>query len=364
MSTVLELSPLRQRHEELGARFGDRSGRELVRGYTDPAAEYAALRGGAAIVDRWDRAQLRLHGRDPVGMVQGLITNDLAGAPEGRGVYAALLTARGRMLADLRAYRLGDGAVLLDLDIGAVGGAVDHMKKFVPPLFARIDELGDSGSVLGVCGPESRALISHLTAGWADSDLAEESFIESEFEGESLLVTRTDYTGTEGYDLFISSDHAGALWDHLLATGGVPVGQSALDIVRLEAGRPRWGAELDEKVFPIEAGLQERAISQTKGCYTGQEVIIRILHRGRVNWHLRGLALGDVPAPAPGAALVQPGEEKSVARITSACYSSLHDETIGLGYVRREVEPPATLRLGEGDGPEVGVYELPVPVRD
>jgi len=359
MSTVLELSPLRQRHEELGARFGDRSGRELVRGYTDPAAEYAALRGGAAIVDRWDRAQLRLHGRDPVGMVQGLITNDLAGAPDGRGVYAALLTARGRMLADLRAYRLGDGAVLLDLDIGAVGGAVDHMKKFVPPLFARIDELGDSASAIGVYGPESRALISNLTAGWADSDLAEESFIESEFEGESLLVTRTDYTGTEGYDLFISSDHAGALWDHLLATGGVPVGQSALDIVRLEAGRPRWGVDLDERVFPIEAGLTERAISQTKGCYTGQEVIIRILHRGRVNWHLRGLFFGDTTLPEEGTELYRPGETRSLGRVTSAALSPYYDQVIGLGYIRREVEPPAVLSLGSPDGDEVRVVELP-----
>src|SRR5690625_5059916 len=96
-------------------------------------------------------------------MVQGLITDDLAGAPDGRGVYAALLTARGRMLADLRAYRLGDGAVLLDLDIGAVGGAVDHMKKFVPPLFARLDELGDSDSAFGVYGPESRAPFTILT---------------------------------------------------------------------------------------------------------------------------------------------------------------------------------------------------------
>jgi folate-binding protein YgfZ len=140
------------------------------------------------------------------------------------------------------------------------------------------------------------------------------------------------------------------------------VGHSALEVLRIEAGRPRWGAELDETVIPIEAGLRDRAISQTKGCYTGQEVIIRILHRGRVNWHLRGLFLGDVPAPAAGVELFRPGESKPVGRVTSACLSPLHDQTIGLGYVRREVEPPEVLRLGDPEGSEARVYELPLPL--
>ena len=106
---------------------------------------------------------------------------------------------------------------------------------------------------------------------------------------------------------------------------------------------PRWGAELSEDTIPLEAGLGERAISTTKGCYTGQEVIIRILHRGHVNWHLRGLLLGDAPVPAHHSTLTRPDVEKPVARITSACVSPRFDQTIALGYVRREVEPPAGL---------------------
>src|SRR5690606_15899076 len=134
---------------------------------------------------------------------------------------------------------------------------------------------------------------------------------------------------------------ADALRDALVEHGAHACGHAALDVLRIEAGVPRWGAELDETTIPLEAELGERAISTTKGCYTGQEVIIRILHRGHVNWHVRGLRLGDAPVPARGATLTRSDTDKSVARITSACVSPRFDQTIALGYVRREVEPPA-----------------------
>lgn len=359
---MIESSPLRSYHEALGARFFTVAGRELVRGYGDPAGEYAAAREGAALVDRWERTQLLLHGREPVKMVQGLITNDLEGAAEGQGVYAALLTPKGKMIADLRAFRRGAGDVLLDLDIAARPGALEHMRKFIPPLFARIDDLGVRSGVLGLYGPTSRGVVGEVLGEAPRVDLPEESFLEVEFDGAPVLAARTEYAGGEGYDLFAPAEVLPALWEAASGAGARPVGQSALEVLRIEAGRPRWGAELDETVIPLEAGLRDRAISQTKGCYTGQEVIIRILHRGRVNWHLRGLFLGEAPVPAAGVELFRPGEPKPVGRVTSACLSPLHDQTIGLGYVRREVEPPEVLRLGEPEGPEARVYELPLPL--
>jgi len=356
-----ESSPLRSYHEGAGARFVSVAGREAVRNYGDPAGEYAAIRGGAAVVDRWDRVQLRLHGRDPLKMVQGLITNDLAGAPEGRGVYAAMLTPKGKMIADLRAFRLGSGEVLVDLDAGARPGAVAHLRKFVPPLFARIDDLGGRSGALGVYGPSARGVVAEVLGlgDWAGE--GEESFREVEFGGGAVVVVRTGYTGGEGYDLVASAELLPSLWEGLVGAGARPVGQSALEVARIEAGRPRWGAELTEAVIPLEAGLADRAISTTKGCYTGQEVIIRILHRGHVNWQLRGFFLGEIPVPAEGAEFFRPGEEKVVGRLTSACVSPMYDQVIGLGYVRREVEPPARLRLGAPDGPDVVVHELPFP---
>jgi folate-binding protein YgfZ len=359
---MIESSPLRPYHEKLDAHFTVLAGRELPRSYGDSAAEYAAVRKGVGIVDRWDRTQIRLHGRDPVKMVQGLITNDLAGAPEGQGVYAALLTARGRMIADLRAFVRENGDVWLDLDVAAREAVIAHIRKFVPPLYARVDDLDTSAGVIGVYGPEARGLVSELLGVELDEALPEESFQEATFQDGTVVVLRTEYTGGEGYDIFAAAESLPSLWEAFTGAGAEPVGHSTLEVLRIEAGQPRWGSDLDDTVIPIEAGLRDRAISQTKGCYTGQEVIIRILHRGRVNWHLRGLFLGEAPIPPAGTELFRPGEEKPVGRVTSACDSPLHDQAIGLGYIRREVEPPAVLRLGDPDGPEIRVYEHPLPI--
>lgn len=359
---MAEQSPIHSIHEELGARFGEVAGRLLPRNYGDPAAEYRAVRNGAGVVDRWDRAWIRLTGRDPVKMIQGLVTNDLAGASEGQGVYAAMLTPKGKMLADLRAFRTAGGSVLMDVDAAALQGVLDHLKKYVPPLFARPEHLGAGYDLLGVYGPRSRELVNAVLGTEIPEGFAEEAFVLGAFDGQEVMAIRTEYPGEDGYDLLAPASVLEPLWRAVVAAGAVPVGHGTLEVLRIEAGRPRWGAELTEDVIPIEAGLRDRAISQTKGCYTGQEVIIRILHRGRVNWHLRGLTLGEAPAPAAGVELFRPGEAKSVGRVTSACNSPLYGQTIALGYVRREVLPPSTLRLGDPEGAEVGVVELPIPL--
>src|SRR5690606_16123053 len=149
-----------------------------------------------------------------------------------------------------------------------------------------------------------------------------------------------------GFDVIVRSDVAERVWERLTEAGARPAGHATLDVLRIEAGSPRWGAELDETTIPLEAGLRERAISETKGCYTGQEVIIRILHRGHVNWLLRGILLGDAAAPARDTPLLDPGAGRKVGRITSAAWSPKHSQTIALGYVRREVEPGTELHLG------------------
>jgi folate-binding protein YgfZ len=358
---MAENSPLQAIHERHGARFAELHGRLVPRNYGDAGAEYAAVRERAGVADRWDRALIRVYGRDPLRMIQGLITNDLAGAPSGQGVYAAFLTAKGKMVADLRAFRRPDGDIVLELDVGALENAMEHLRKFVPPLFARFEALETAG-VLGVYGPASREMVERALGIQVPADLREEGFVTVDVDGGGALVARTLEYGEDGYDLILPTDALEGVWESLVEAGARPVGYAALDVLRIEAGRPRWGAELDESVIPLEAGLRDRAISQTKGCYTGQEVIIRILHRGHVNRHLRGVKLGDAPAPAAGTELFPPGGEKAVGRITSACHSPLHEQTIALAYVRREVEPPAELRLGAPDGAVARVFELPIPI--
>jgi folate-binding protein YgfZ len=376
--TVAEELALHGVHEGLGARFGEWADRLVPRHYGDPQAEYAAATTGAGVVDRSERVLVRLWGREPVKMVQGLVTSDVAGTPEGQGSYGALLTPKGKMIAEVRVFRLASDEMLLDADGLAGAGILEHLRKFVPPIFARHEDVSDRTGVLGVFGPGSREAVAAALGVDVPADLAEDAFItvpygedrgpEERVPGERgqeqqdpeqrVLAVHTRYAGVAGYDLIVPRAALERVWAALVEADARPVGHGTLEVLRVEAGRPRWGSDLDENVIPLEAGLRERAISETKGCYTGQEVIIRILHRGHVNRHLRRLFFGDSPALAKGASLVRPGEAKVIGTVTSACLSPRHGQTIGLGYVRREVEPPATLRLADAEDVEVRVEAL------
>jgi folate-binding protein YgfZ len=320
------------------------------------SADYTAARNGAAVILRTDRALLRVFGREPVKMLQGLLTNDLAGAPPERAVYAAMLTPKGKMVADGLALKRG-ADVWLDVDAAALEALVTHMQKYVPPLFARVEEMKDL-SIVGLYGPRAPA-IATAVLGFNLAAGDEDDAVETEWSGNKVTLIRTHHTGDDGFDIIIASADANSLIEHMMRAGAAPLSAETLDVLRIEAGRPRWGRELDDTVIPLEAGLRQRAISETKGCYTGQEIIIRILHRGHVNWQLRGLLLGDGAPPAAGDTLVRPDETRAVARVTSVAVSPLMRQTIALAYVRREVEPGAVLRLGSTDGAEARVVDLP-----
>ena len=343
------------------------------RHHGDPSAEYLAVRQAVGICDRSDQAQLRMWGRDPVKMLHGLITNDLAGAAPGRGVYAAMLTPKGRMIAELRAFALsrpGGTEVLIDLPREALAGATAHLRKFVPPMFARWEDVSEQVASIGVYGPHARSLLSRLTAiGTPELQaLAEDSYVELTLAGTAAVAVATRYAGgEEGYDLLVDAGTVSGVREALLTLGSDlgarQVGQAALETLRIEAGRPRYGAELTEEIIPTEAfastGLMARAVSFTKGCYTGQEVIVRIAHRGHVNRQLRGLRLGAAQPPPARTSLVRADSGKEAGWTASATLSPLLRETIALGYVRREFGPGDRLRLGTPDGPEVLLTGLP-----
>jgi folate-binding protein YgfZ len=321
-------------------------------------AGYGAARSDAAWIERDDRSFVRMHGRDPVRMIQGLVTNDVAGAPADRAVYAVLLTPKGKMLADLRIIRRADD-VLLESAEAARANVADVLKKFVPPLFARW-ELLDDWRVVGVYGPAADEAVEAVLPGVAlPRAAAEHALVRAEYEGADVFAVRTGYAGVAGWDVIAAEPALAGLRARLEARGVARLEPAELEVLRIEAGNPRWGAELTEDTIPLEAGLRERAISETKGCYTGQEVIIRILHRGHVNWQLRGMLLGAASPPTPDTPLLDPAEGRRLGRITSACVSPAHGGTIALGYGRRELVLPAKLRLGRADGPEVTVVPLP-----
>lgn len=311
---------------------------------------YAEAKEHAAYIVRADRRFLRVHGRDPLKMVQGLITNDLAGAPSDRAVYAAMLTPKGRMIADMRLIRRG-ADVLIESDATAADNIAANLKKFVPPLFAKSEDVSDRFGILTVVGPDAARTVERVIGAQASAE--HDVMVEA---GELLTIGAREVPGA--IDVIGTPERVDALGDELAHAGVAPLDARALKTLRIEAGVPAWGAELDESVIPLEAGLRNELISETKGCYTGQEVIIRILHRGHVNRHLRGLLLGDHRPPDRETPLFN-ADGKNVGLITSAAVSPARRQTIALAYVRREVVPPAELRLGDVNGPAVEVIELP-----
>jgi folate-binding protein YgfZ len=362
-TAALAHSVLRPLLEQAGAVFGEVAGCQVARHFGDGAAEYRAVRESAGLAVRDDRARFRLWGKDPARMMHGLITNDLLKAEPGRGVYAAMLTAKGRMIADVRVFRRADGEVLVGIAREALEGTREHLKKMVPPLFARWADATDDVAEIGVYGPGAGALLARVLDAEIPA-LAEDAFVEPEYAGARLLVAATrEAGGGEGFDVFVPADRAAELWTALRAGDAHPVGFGVLETLRIEAGRPRYGRELTEETIPTEAyessGLMGRAISFHKGCYTGQEVIVRIAHRGHVNRHLRGLLLGDAPAPAARAPLVNPETGREVGWTTSAAFSPRLGQTVAMGYVRREVQPGAEVRIGAADGPAAQVAGLP-----
>ena len=197
---------LRPLLEAAGATFGQVAGMEVARHFGDGAAEYRAVRESTGMVDRADRARFRLWGKDPARMVHGLITNDLLKTEPGHGVYGAMLTPKGRMVADLRVFRRADGEVLVDVAREALEGTREHFRKMVPPMFAKWADATDDVAELGVYGPRSREVLAAVLGAEVPA-LAEDAFVEPEFRGASLLVAGTREAGLEeGFDVFVPAD--------------------------------------------------------------------------------------------------------------------------------------------------------------
>jgi tRNA-modifying protein YgfZ len=287
---------------------------------------YRALTETCGLVDRSERGKLALTGPEAKTFLHGQVTNDIEGLEPGRGCYAAFLTHKGKMLGDLRVLDLGD-ELLLDTERVALQELFNMIRRFKlgsdVELHKRTLEMG----LLSLIGPQAD------TFGLEN----EHDNRRAEIAGQPVVLVRTDV----GVDVFMPADSKA-----LVAAGlGVPeVDESAAEIVRVERGRPRYGAELDDGVIPQEAGLNDRAVSFTKGCYVGQETVARLHYRGKPNRHLRGLRLSAQAAPGDELRL----GEKVVGRLGTVVVSPVHGP-IALAIVRREAAPGDTVSVAEGD---------------
>ena len=354
---------LHEFHHTLGAHFAELNGAEVVSDYGDARAEHAALRDGAGVLDLSFRSRLCLVGADRARYLHGQVTNDVKKLRVGEGCYAAITTAKGKMESDLNIFALAD-ELLLDFEPGLTEKISARLEKFIVADDVQIVDATPHYSLLSVQGPKAAAVVRAIGVfAEVPAKLLASIKISEAMLGEIYLVNNPRLGGT-GFDLFVPNNSLGVVADKLIAAtksiGGRAVGWTAFEIARIEAGIPRFGADMDETSFPLECGIESRAIVYNKGCYLGQEVINRIHSVGHVNRELRRLQLAaDLPAlPQRGDKLFFNGKE--VGHVTSAVKSPGMG-SIAIGYVRREanqVGNELTLRTATGEG-AVKVVGLP-----
>src|SRR5262245_46045243 len=308
--------------------------------------QYEALRKGAGLLDRRSRGRLELIGADRRSYLQGLLTNDIEALSAGLGCYAALLTAQGRMVSDMRVSELGN-RILVDLP-EATAEAV--RQRFADFIFSEDVEVRDARADLahlGVYGPKASAILESVLTSSGPGSLEQLSLDgnqELRFGETAAVVVNSDDYGVAGFEIFIGVPDVGTLADAIRAAGANDVTAEAVEVTRVEAGRPEFGPDLDEHTIPLEAGIETRAISFTKGCYVGQEVIIRVLHRGqgRVARRLVGLLGTAADGPLVRGMRIEAGN-RVVGSITSAVVSPRLGRPIALGYVHRDSAEPGTV---------------------
>jgi tRNA-modifying protein YgfZ len=296
-------------------------------------SDYELVTEAVGLVDRSDRAKFIVRGGEAADFLQGQVSNDVEALAPGSGCYATILTAKGKLRTDLRVVR-GDDFFWLDTE--AIGHAVlRHMlQTYSLGRDVNFEDLTQDHAILSLVGPGADALAEPLPGP------AEHAMTDT---GEGLWV-RTDL----GLDLLVSAAKADEWRERL---GVESVSDEAVECVRIESGRPRLGFDMDAETMPQEAGINERAVSFTKGCYVGQETVARLHYRGKPNRHLRGLRLAE---PAARGAEIQLGE-RVVGRVGSTTVSPRFGP-IALAIVRREAEPGATVSV---DGATAAVVELP-----
>jgi len=317
------------------------------------ASAYDAARRRSAFVDRSDRGRIVVSGADRRSYLQGLLTNDIAALGQGHGCYAAYLTAHGRMIADLHVYELGD-LVLLTMAGDVKDAVLAKLDQFIFGEDVQLNDVTDAFAQIAVIGPAAPAGLGRVLTGVTTGDLEalpEHGNVRAQFAGSPAIVVRVSDTGERGFDVFVERPRAGDLRAALSALDIAALDAATADAIRIESGVALFHRDMDEETIPLEAGIESRAISFTKGCYVGQEVVIRVLHRGhgRVARRLVGIAFDAAQPPDAGAPIHSGGRE--IGHITSSAVSPALQRAIALGYVHRDfVEAGTKVAVGSIEG--------------
>jgi tRNA-modifying protein YgfZ len=294
-------------------------------------SDYRALTEGCGLLDRSERGKLALTGSQAKEFLQGQVTNDVEALRPGSGCYAAFLTPKGKMLGDLRILDTG-AELLLDTERVALQELFNLIRRFRVGFDVELHKRTLERGLLSLMGPRAEAV-----SGVAALAPEEHAHLEVTVDGIPARAIRTD----AGVDLLCESSDTEALTEALRRVGAEAVSEGTAEVIRIERGRPRYGIDLDDSVIPQEAGLNDRAVSFTKGCYVGQETVARLYYRGKPNRQLRGIR-----CQAP----VQPGEQitygdRVVATVSSAAISPALGP-VALALVRREAPVGTSVTVG------------------
>ena len=337
-------------------------GQDVVISYAGINAEYEALRATAIVVDRSHRGRMSFIGEKAGQALTGLVTNDVLAMHQGHGQYGAALSAKGRIVADLRMFALS-GSYLVDGPARAWSGWMSMVKKYVNPRIAGYRDDSHGLRDIGLFGPDARRIVARVTGLELDALAALPPYghVAVAVSGHPVIVARAADIGSEGYDLFVPFEIFNDVRNQAMVAGAAPAGLAAWEIARVEAGRPEWGVDIDESTLAQEANLDDLdAISYTKGCYIGQEVVARVHFRGHVNRHLRGLRAASLEPPPTGSQLIDDAGTH-VGEVRSAV-ASPRLGGLALGMVRREVPVGTALNAKWENGERrVDVTPLPFP---
>jgi glycine cleavage system T protein len=328
---------LHEIHRKLGASFGERhEGWNLAVQFTDTVSEHNAVRNGVGIADISYHGTLTLTGEDRAKFLHRLISNDVENLSNGEGNYGTLLTNRGKIIADMKVYILGD-AINISTAPECTEDVFAELDKYIIADDVELSVETDNIGAIAVYGPKSTELVQSVLD--AEEDLSSLQEYHSRFcvfDQQWIVCVGSNTVGECGYHLYISTDKLETLWEKLMAEGPnvVPIGWDALESLRIEAGTPRYGTELTDSVIPLEAEL-EHAIDFEKGCYIGQEIVARMKYRGHPNRLLRGIEIhAENPAQQKSPIF---HDDKEVGWVTSSVYSPTLGKPIALSYVRTVV---------------------------
>lgn len=308
-----------------------------------PQAEYRAARTGCALFDGNERAFLRVTGSERASYLHGMVTNDVEGLPERGLCYAALLTAKGAMVADAHVLRRPD-ELLVELEPGLGPKVLDFLGRYLISEDAELADVSAEHAVLELAGPGASSVLTALALPWPQDGRWGDALLD----GQRCWVLPSALWGVSGARLVVPRPSLAAVRARVLAAGAVACSTATREVVRVEAGVPRYGSDMDDATLPLEAGL-ERAIHYQKGCYIGQEVVARATYRGQVARRLWGLLLGERSFPAR-TELSLAG--RKVGFLTSQVFSPARGQNVALGYLHRDAQADGTLLDAAG---EVGV---------